>query len=418
MDRVPVIEHKGVSYDGCRSIAEIFAEIRRQAEAYKDYILPLSSLRLVVEPAGIRLELQLPAGPQRLPMTRHTILQLCNWIGLPANSRLFKALRTGTTGDRPVKDPTRFWQTWCDLFNSFFTKIQGRKLIRALLDHNNEWFIRAFLSDHYMIIPNDQLFLAVSDALERQLAEPWNARLSEDSFYLYAIAPGITAQVRKDRPFANGSRWLGHKDDVVNAALMLRNSETGQGGCEVCPAIVHEITGTYFVKHNALSRRHIGKRHEMDGLLSKETLKKRASLIFDEVRDYVKAVFNEDMFQAFVDKLNGATQDEMEDPVTAAEAVRATYSLSEHRKDAILRWLMKTGDYSRYGLATAVGTEARCNAGLAPDEAVALERVATDLVENQTMLKLSRNLKHVAEKEAAKALTAKNQAISASALDL
>lgn len=408
--RLPVLEYPGVRYPGRRAVSEIFSEIKRQAEAYRDYIVPASDIRMAVHPVrGVELVVDI-SKQERLsfPMTRHVYIQLCNWIGLPVNSQLFKYLRYGR-GDYQYsrhgdKYSDRFWQTWCDLSNAFFAQLKAKKLIRTLQDHEGTWYIRAFLSDQYLVIPNDQLFLAVAEELQSQKAEPWDARLSENSFYLYAVAPGISAQVRRDRPFESGGRWIGEVDDTVNAALMLRNSETGEGGCEVCPAIVTSVSGSYFVRQNALSRRHIGQRHVMDGLLSAKMVQKRNSLFFDEVRDYVKAVFNEDEFQAFVNRINDATQDEVADPLTAARAVRAVYELSEAREASLVKWLMKSGDSSRYGLAKGLAAEAHDNGSLGPAEAVKLEQAGVDLIENQTMVKLARVLTVVSEQEAAKAV--------------
>jgi hypothetical protein len=425
-----VLECPGVKYPGIRAVEEIFTEVRRQADAFQDYVVPAKQIRMAIDPEkGIQLTFNVSKTKQlSLPMTRHVYVQLCNWVGLPVNSKLFKYLRYGRGdyqysrhGAKRVTD--RFWQTWCDLFNAFFEQLKGKKLIRTLKDHDDCWYVRAFLSDQYLVIPNDQLFLAVAEQLKSQKAEPWDARLSENSFYLYAVAPGISAQVRKDRPFADGARWMGDKVDTVNAAVLIRNSETGQGGCEVCPAIVTKVTGSYFVRQNALSRRHVGSRHEMDGLLSAKTIKKRNSLFFEEVRDYVNGIFDEEKFQEFVDRINDATQDEVSDPLMAAKAVRATYELSEAREGSIVKWLTKSGDRSRYGLARALAGEAHDNQLMEPSEAVRLERASVDLIENQTMVRMAGTVKTIAEREAAKAVRkaerAKNSVVAArSDLDL
>lgn len=405
---IPTLEYPGIKYPGRRAVAEVFDEVKRQAQVFQDYMLLSRSLRLVKnDKYGLALSFTADGEVHQLPMTQHVYMQLCNWIGLPTNSKLYKYLRYGLSEYKPSKGPViasdRFWSTWCTLVNDFFGNIAATRLIRTIQDHDGTWYVRAFLSNQYLVIPNDQLFLAVCDELQNCNAEPWDARLSENSFYLYAVAPGISAQVRKDRAFDDGARWLGDKDDSVNAALMISNSETGQGGCEVCPAILTKVSGAYFVKQNALSRKHIGSRHAMDGLLSTETIRKRNSIFFDEVKDYVKAVFDEESFQLFVDKLNDATQDEIEDPLTAAKAVRAIYELSEAREASIIKWLMRSGDRSRYGLATAIATEAHDNTSMDPSEAVKLEQISVDLVENKTVLGLARAYKSVAEKDAAKA---------------
>lgn len=404
---LPTLEVPGVKYPGRRRVSEIFTELDRQAKNFKDYVVATESMALEPDDdQGIVLAFTIGQRQFRMPMNRRAWLQLAQWLGIPTNSIFYKRLRWGTsevakrTNDR---GNDRFWPTWINMVNDHLRIIASKRLIRTLKNQDDEWYVRAFLSNRYRIIPNDQLFMAVAEKVKAIGAEFWDARLSEDTFYIYAVAPGISAQVRTDRPFESDGRWVGDAGDTVNAALMLRNSETGQGGCEVCPAIVTKVTGSYFVRQNALSVRHVGSKHEMDALLSLETIKRKNAIVYAEVRDYCASTFDENSFQKLVDRLNEATQDEMPDAVQAAEAVRCVYDLSDARKNAIVNWLVESGDKSRYGLACAVAREAHDNDNLSADEAVVLEQVSTNLVEEQTALKLSRAFESKAKKKSNRA---------------
>jgi len=406
---VPTLEYPGVKYPGRMAVSEIFEELQRQAKCYKDYVITNQSIKVVIDQEfGFALHFNVAGRDFRLPISKRGYDQIIAWLGLRKDSKLYKRLRWGHDDERRRKQvDDRFWPTYANLINDHFRILRGKKLIRTLQRPDGEWYVRAILSDKYRIIPNDQLFMAAATKIKEVEAEIWDARLSEDAFYLYAVAPGITAQVRTDRTFGDGKmRWAGDAGDVVNAAIMLRNSETGQGGCEVCPAIVVKVTGSYLVRQNALSIRHLGKAHDMDALLSAATIRKQSSIVFDQVRDYVESTFTEDTFQAFVDKLQDATQDELADPVAAAEAVRAVYELSEDRKNAIVNWLMATGDKSRYGLAQAVAREAHDNDKLSADEAVKLEQASSNIIEKQTAVSLAREHKRLAEKRASRAARA------------
>lgn len=401
-----VLEYPGVTYPGRMAVSQTVEEVNRQAKSYKDYIVTNQSISVVLDSEfGLALQFTVGSKPYKLPISKRGYDQIIAWIGLRKDSLLYKRLRWGFDDVRKRRTADdRFWQTYANLINDHFRIIKGRKLVRTLMKTDGEWYVRAILSDKYRIIPNDQLFMCAAGKIKEVKAEIWDARLSEDAFYLYAVAPGITAQVRTDRPFGDrNTRWAGDAGDVVNAAIMMRNSETGQGGCEVCPAILVGVTGAYIVRQNALSVKHIGKSHEMDVLLSAATIHKQNSLIFDKVKDYVESTFSEDKFQEFVDHVQDATQDEVADPVAAADAVRAVYDLSETRRDAILKWLMDSGDRSRYGLASAMAREAHDNNALGADEAVQLERASSDLIENKTAVSLAREYKKVAEKKATRA---------------
>lgn len=394
----------GVSYPGRQKITEIFAELQRQARCYKDFVMPTKKLQLVTVDDGVALRFETAQTGKRgnvLPMSRRALLQLWSWLGLPTNSRLYKRLTSGYE-EGSGKEKGRFWGTLCSLVNDHFNILSTRRLIRTLQRPDGEWYIRAILSDRYRIIPNDQLFMAIADKLKAIKAEIWDARLSEDIFYLYAVAPGISGQVRGDRTF-NKERWIGDSGDAVNAAFMIKNSETGQGGCEVCPAVVTKVERSYLVRQNVLTLRHLGRAHDADEMLSASTIKDMNQIVYKQVRDYCASTFDPDKFQTIIDKINDATQDELEDPVKAAEAVRIVFDLSEERQNAILKWMTASGDASRYGLAKAIAREAGENKELRADEAADLEQVSAKLIEDFTAVKLSRTWKTKAETEANKA---------------
>jgi hypothetical protein len=400
-------------------VKDILDELAYQAQNYRDFVLPTSRLKLIPsEEHGFMLEYTVNDAAHSAPLSKRAMLQIAQWIGLPTNSRLYKRLRWGyedIKSRRHGKVSDRFWPTLMELVNKHFELLSSRRLVRTLKDHEDTWYVRAILSDRYRIIPNDQLFMAAAEKIKALTAEVWDARLSEDTFYVYCVAPGISAQIRSDRPFGNDGRWVGDAGDAVNAALMMRNSETGQGGCEVCPAIVTKVHGSYFVSHNALSVRHLGKQHVMDRLLSPETIRKGNALLFDQVRDYIESTFDADKFQDFVDSLNDATQDELEDPAAAAEAVRLVYDLSEDRKNSVVGWLLESGDKSRYGLAKAVAREAHDNDKIGADEAFQMERISSDLITKQTSLKLAKAYKSKAELKALKAAATAEDQVGASA---
>ena len=408
---VPQLEFAGTKYPGRRAVAEIFKEIERQAKSYQDYIVATKNVTMRLDDAhGIVLVFAVGGKDHALPMSTGSYLQLAQWLGIPTTSRFYQRLRFGHADYRKRRAghfSSRFWQTWCDMVNDHFRILGIRKLIRTLRRKDGAWYIRAVLSDRYKIIPNGHLFMAVADKIKKLDAEVWDARLSEDRLYLYCVAPGISAQIRTDRTFESERRWLGDVGDVVNAALTLSNSETGHGGCEVCPAIVTQVTSSYIVKQNALSMRHIGVRHEMDAMLSDTTIKKENQLVFAKITDIVQATFDPDKFQVFVDKLSDATQDEVEDPAAAASALQVVYDLGEERRDAIISWLVRSGDRSRYGLAMAVAREAHDNQNLGAAEAIKLEQSAAHIIEKQTSLKLARAYR---DKETRKAMKVAIQA--------
>jgi len=399
---IPTLEFPGVSYPGRRKVTEIFNELKRQTKAYADYVVSTKNMAVQRHDAyGLVLAFSVDGHIRQLPMSHRAWLQLAQWLGLRTDSRLYKRLRYGYEKPKATKSD-RFWDSWLRLINDHFQIVSSRRLIRTLARPDGAWYVRAIMSNSYRIIPNDQLFLHAADKIQEAGAEVWDARLSEDRFYLYCVAPGISAQIRSDRPFKD-SAWKGDAGDAVNAALMLANSETGQGGCDVKPGIVTAVTGAYMVGQTTLSLRHLGARHDTDSLLSEATIHKENELVFAQIKDFIDAAFNEDRFQLFVDKMQDATQDELDDPMQAAQALRIVYDMSEAREKEITKWLLRSGDNSRLGLARAVCHEAQSNDRLNADEAALLEQLGGELVEKQTALSLARAYEAKSKRRATKA---------------
>ena len=123
----------------------------------------------------------------------------------------------------------------------------------------------------------------------------------------------------------------------------------------------------------------------VDTLLSDETIRKENAILIDKVRDYCVNSFDEERFLSLVSKIEEAAQDEVTDPVAAADALRVVYDMSEERRDRIRQLLVSGRDYSRYGLANAVAQEAFKDDEINADEAIALEQLSAELITTTTV---------------------------------
>lgn len=389
----------GCQFPGRKGIAEIMNELERQKKARKDYVTSSKNLTMKIIDKQLLLETPIGNGERMLlPCTRGVFTQISQDMGIRQTDRYYKWLTVGaqdSKGDKSA-DITKNWKTWVHIINDYWRTEAEGKQIRIMANDKNEPYCRAILSDKFRIIDNSDFFWAVADKCKEIGAEIWHARLSEDKFYGYAVTPGIAGQVTLDRTFDPGdgwrSRWHGEAGDVCNAAMSFSNSETGRGGVSIAKAILRRVCENYNVWHDVVAKTHIGKRIELDTVLSAETLRKQNEVFFLEIADHVQSVFDPVKFQEMIELMNGATQDAVEDVEVAVEALSICYELGEQRKNALREHFIMNSDRSRYGLANAVTQIAHTDTKLDADKGFELECLGTDILET-TMASIYRRAK-------------------------
>lgn len=404
-------------YAGCQfpsnraEIPQIIEEIERQKAQRYDVVINSKRLEFKIVDKQLLLGINASGRRELVPVTKQVHRQMAQYMGIRMTDRFYKWLSVGTQnpGSNRVEklvDPAGNWETWCDLMNDFMHTEAENKLVRCVKNKDGQLYARALLSDRYEVIPNADFFYAIFDAMRAAKAEIWHARLSEDRFFLYAVAPGIAAQVNTERAFDPGdgwqSRWYGKEGDVVNAALCASNSETGEGGVGVSQAILRRVCINYCVWQDVIAKAHIGKRHEADRFLSDDTIKQRNAFFFGQIKDVVAGTFSPEEFQRIVDAMNGATKDTVEDAEEAADALQLVYDVSEERKNKIRNMFLREHDYSRFGLANAV-TGCAHEIEADPQTAFQMEQLGTALLQtNMTkLLKAAEAKKKETEKEEA-----------------
>lgn len=376
----------GCKFPGRHRIGEILVELERQQKCRKDLVIASDKLRMRVCDGEFLLIVPVPKRePLMVPLSNRAHVQLAQRVGLPMRTRLYYWLARGTQnpdGKNGVKQAKRNWDVWANLVNAYLEREKNNMLVRLLDTADGHTYCRALLSDQYKIVPNSDFFYAIVDKVKEAGAEIWHARLSEDKFYGYAVAPHISGKVSTDRSFDPGdgwrSRWHGKEGDVLNAAMAFGNSETGEGGIFLSHAILRRVCENYCVWHDVMARTHIGKKQAADVMLSAETIAKQNEVFFMKVGDYVKGTFDAEVFQQMINQLDGATHDEVRDPEQAANALQLVYDLGEERKAAIRNMFIRDMDNSRYGLINAVTRYAHEHEA-DPDKGFDLEKLARDL---------------------------------------
>ncbi len=334
-----------------RSIQELALELQRQADAKKDYIADTRKLRM--EPDDKKgVILQGVNGGMHLRSIAHA--------QMAANLQIPKPYYDRMLSDAP------------DLLsanvNKWLEKQPAKRLIRTL---DNE--VRAILSDSYRPLDNLDLAEAVLLKLLQLGARVESAEVTENRFYLKAVTDRITGEVKKG--------------DVIQAGLVVSNSEVGHGSLSVAELDFRLVCLNGMIRAHAIRKAHLGRgQRGMDAIEDAREFFKDATRLADDrafflkVQDASAAMFNPDKFQKRIAEYAGAAAQAIEaDPVQVVEYTAKRFQFNDTEKAGIMRHLIKGGDLSAWGLANAVTRAAQDVESY--DRSTEMESIGGDIIE-------------------------------------
>ena len=188
---------------------------------------------------------------------------------------------------------------------------------------------RAFLSDRYRPLDNFDLAEAVLPGL---LGTPGlrveSSEVTDRRFYLKVVNERVQGEVKKG--------------DVVQAGLMVSNSEVGCGSLSIQPLIYRLVCSNGAIMDDgALRKYHAGKAlagndgdSEMRSWdrLSDETRQATARAFWMQVRDLAKAALDEAIFSRALDRMKAAAEQKMvAGPVEVVEVLDRRLGLRQGR---------------------------------------------------------------------------------------
>lgn len=208
--------------------------------------------------------------------------------------------------------------------------------------------LRAFLSERYQRIENEQIASAVlpilleaGDDIRIESAEITDSRM-----YIKAVFPKIQREVSRG--------------DVVQSGIVISNSEVGQGSVKIEPLVYRLVClNGLIVNEASFMARHIGRRISTEDsivqILSDEALRADDNAMMLKIRDVTRASLSDINFGKIVDKMREAKDDKLKGSVPdSVKVLTKKHSLSQFEGDSILRHLIEGADLSRYGLLNAI----------------------------------------------------------------
>lgn len=312
-----------------RSLVALAEELERQLATKKDLVLPTQLMRHDTDDEGqTRLVVQEGDQAVRYGVTALARRQLAEKLKIPFV--YFERMRT----EQPVLLDHNV--------NTWLQNDTERRMIRTL-DGN----VRAVLSERYRRLDNFDLAESVLPVLQRLPEVRFESmELTETKMYLKCVTPQLRQEI------APG--------DVVQAGVVISNSEVGQGLLTVQPLIYRLVCSNgLIVSDRSLRKTHVGRSigGEDEGLtvFKEDTLCADDKAFFLRVRDVVEAAISEASFRAATQKFQRTQGIPLVgDPVKAVEVLAQRYVLNDTERSGVLRHLVTGGDLSGYGLVNAV----------------------------------------------------------------
>ena len=310
---------------------EVFATVQRQNQMKRDFLGHSGQMRLQDDGRTLLLE----NGNHSLSVEMNDIAsgQLVSAMGIPAKYAAEMAEK------KPELLATNVNAWMRDRNQSFMVRTYDRAE-RGLLG-------RAFLSDRYRRVDN----MEVAEAALAQFAgqdgyEIVSSAVTERRFYLKIVNHRLEMDVVPG--------------DIVQAGVVISNSEVGLGSVSVQPLVYRLICSNGAIVNDYAERRtHVGRAsralEDSFHIYSDETMMAEDKAFLLKLRDATMAAIEETRFAMVVGKL----RESVGVPITGRvqdviELTGKTYGINQDEQDSILKYLIEGGDLTKYGLSNAV----------------------------------------------------------------
>ncbi len=368
-----------------RPLPDLAAELKRQADAKQDFVVPAQSVRIR---SNGRSDIVL-SELYELNDIAHQ--QMAEYTGIP--KPFYDRLR-GTAEDLRLQlwysdDDMEGNVSYCEasLFDTLLNKLLHTKGKDGRLVRTLDGKARAFLSDSFNVdLDNYDVFAVAARVIEEQGLGPDNvisAEVTERKLYIKVVSPKVEATIEPSNLHrAHGGHHFLKEPQVVQAGFIISNSEVGLGSLSVQQVVYKLVCTNLAIVETAYRQRHLGKVLEADQnghVYRSDTRTADAKAKLLKVRDHVADALDEHRFAALVGKMQETTEIRLEGRIeTVVEGTARRFGLSPTEKDEVLKNLIEGADLSAWGLANAV--TATAHSARSYDRATELETVGGRLM--------------------------------------
>lgn len=331
------------------SLSQLAAKIEGNKELKRDYIAATAQTTMQIQEDRTPV-LELPNNEGTFPLLSVAHDQVAARLNIPR-----------TYYDRMRADAPDLLAT---NVNAWFRKNPEKRMIRTLGGD-----VRAFLSNRYNRIENEEIAEVVlpilADIPDVRIV---SAEITDRRMYIQALTPRLQGEVKKG--------------DVVQAGVVISNSEVGHGSVSIAPMVYRLICLNGMISADGrLRANHVGGRlEETEALYADDTKQADDRAVLLKVRDHVRLAVDAVAFGRRVAAMSDLTTAKVTgDPERAIEVLAKKVGATEGERTGILRSLIEGGDLSAWGLLNAVTAQAHTAASY--DRSVEFERMGGALLE-------------------------------------
>ena len=301
-----------------------------------DFRAPVNALNLEYNDAqgSYVLGAKINDDQKQFNLNHNAKRQVCDKLGIPA--KYFDYLEKSGHHNLAM-----------DNINYLFNHGDGVNTVRSV-----DGTMTAFLSDRFDIVDNDfvagAVIEAIGDDYSKENLNIIDASETDKKLYMKITKPSVNAEITKG--------------DVVEAGVIISNSETGHGAINVNPFINRLICLNGMTVNDARFKAiHLaGAKEEgvINHYLTDETKKKKMEYLHAQIGDVVNGSLKQSVFQQSVDKITDASK-EIIKPTEAIEIITDKFQLSQDESKSIFDSLARrdpvdAGEPSRWSLINAV----------------------------------------------------------------
>lgn len=312
------------------SLQEMAAEIERQSRLKEDYLVDTRNLQLESFGSNIYLHMYDNGSEMLEPLEVNQIAhrQLGTHLKIPASyyDRMLAA----------------YPELLAQNVNAWFQREPSKRMLRTI-----GGTARAFLSNRYRRIDNLEIAKVVLPIIGQiQGARFESCQITDSRMYIKVVNTRLEAEVVPG--------------DIVQAGVVISNSEVGQGSVCIQPLIYRLVCSNGMIVNDAQTRRnHVGRVNNSDEgflLYSEETLAAEDHAFVLKIQDTVKAAVEEARFSQVVGLMQTAKQAPMntQDVPGIVRLTSKEFHITEDESAGVLQHLIEGNDLTLYGLSNAI----------------------------------------------------------------
>lgn len=315
-----------------RNLQEVLVELNRQNQAKQDFISPAQGMRLREDGHTFEINHLTTSQQEVFGTTLLFHRQVASALGIPA--KYYDLMQA----QKP--------ELLAENVNSWFADKPSSYMVRSM-DYVAGQVARALLSERYRRIDNMEIATSVLPLFAgNDQYEVMSCEVTENRLYLKVVNHRLEMEVRKG--------------DIVQAGVMISNSEVGLGAVSIQPLVYRLVCTNGMVVNDMGERRHhVGRQakavEDSFALYSDETMEAEDKAFLLKLRDTTMAAIDESRFSQVVGRL----QESMAVPITGkvqdvVQLTAQSYGINAEEQEGILKYLIEGGDLSLYGLSNAV----------------------------------------------------------------